>query len=83
MKEPNTNQTQLWHLHLGHINLSKIQRLVKSRILSPLILKDLPIYESHIKSKMTKRPFIAKGYKTKECLELVHTDMCGSFNVHA
>ena len=29
-KEPNTNQTYLWHLHLSHINLYKIQRLVKS-----------------------------------------------------
>ena len=32
---------------------------------------------------MTKRPFTTKGYRTKECLELVHTDMCGLFNVHA
>ena len=31
---------------------------------------------------MTERPFIVKGYKAKECLELMHTDMCGSFNVH-
>ena len=24
---------------------------------------------------MTKRPFITKGHRTKECLEFVHTDM--------
>ena len=32
---------------------------------------------------MTKRPFIAKGYRAKECLELVHIDVCGPFNVNA
>ena len=32
---------------------------------------------------MTKRPFIAKGYRAKECLELEHTNVCGPFNVHA
>ena len=32
---------------------------------------------------MTKRPFTAKGYKANECLELVHIDLCGLFNVHA
>ena len=32
---------------------------------------------------MTKRPFTAKGVRAKECLELVHTNMCGLFNVQA
>ena len=82
-KEPSINQTQYWHLHLGHINLNMIQKLVKSRILPPLIPKDLPVYESYIEGKMSKRSFIAKGYRAKEYLELVHTKVCGPFNVHA
>ena len=52
-KEPSINQTQLWHLCLVHINLNRIQILVKSRILSSLIPEYLPIYESCIKCKMT------------------------------
>lgn len=60
-----------------------IQKLVKSRILPPLIPKDLPVYESYIEGKMSKRSFIAKGYRAKEYLELVHTKVCGPFNVHA
>ena len=32
---------------------------------------------------MTKKPFTAKEYKAKECLELVNLDICASFNVHA
>ena len=30
---------------------------------------------------MTKRPFTSKGVGAKECLELVHIDVCGPFNV--
>ena len=42
-----------------------------------LILKDLPICKSYIDGKMTKR------IKAKECLELVHTNLYGTFSVHA
>ena len=31
---------------------------------------------------MTKRPFITKGNKTKECLELVCTDVYETFKVY-
>ena len=48
-----------------------------------MILKDLSFYESCVESKMTKRPITVKGYKAKECLELMHTNICGPFNVHA
>ena len=82
-KKISINQTQLWHLRLSHINLNRIQRLVKSGILYFLILEDFPVCESCIESKMIKRPFTTKGYRAKECLELVHTDVCGPFNVYA
>ena len=60
-------------IHLGHINLYKIQKLVKSKILPSLIPKDLSIYKYCIEGKRTKRPFIAKGYRAKECLECILT----------
>ena len=41
-----------------------------------MIVEDLPIYESCIYSKITKKT------KAKECLELVHIDMYGTFSVH-
>ena len=37
------NQTQLWHLRLGHINLDRIHRLVTSGHLSPLDVNALPV----------------------------------------
>ena len=39
--------------------------------------EDLSIYECYIDGKMIKRT------RTKECLELVHTNMYGAFGVHA
>ena len=42
-----------------------------------MIPKDLPVYKSYIDGKMTKRT------TTKGCLELVHTNMHRTFNVHA
>ena len=32
---------------------------------------------------MTMRPFKAKGYRAKEVLDLVHTDLCGNMRSNA
>ena len=36
------NQTHLWHLRLGHINLERIRRMVTGGLISPLEMTDLP-----------------------------------------
>ena len=79
----NTNKTYLCHLHLGHINLNKIQRVVKSGTLHSLVLEDFQVHESYLRGKMTKRPFNTKGVKVKVFPKLVHTNVCGPFNVQA
>ena len=71
------NQTQLWHLRLGHINLERIRRLVMSGLLSSLYVTALSVCEPCLEGKMTMRPFKAKGYRDKEILDFVHTDLCG------
>ncbi|KAL4033283.1 hypothetical protein IC575_006370 [Cucumis melo] len=73
----------LWHLRLRHINLNRIERLVKNGLLSELEENSLPLCESCLEGKMTKRPFTGKGHKAKEPLELVHSDLCGPMNVKA
>ena len=55
-----TDETYLWHLRLGHINLNRIKRLVCDGPLSDLKVDDLPTCESCLEGKMTKRPFNAK-----------------------
>ncbi|MCQ7012887.1 DDE-type integrase/transposase/recombinase, partial [Clostridioides difficile] len=36
-----------------------------------------------MEGKMTKRPFKAKGYRAKEVLELIHSDLCGPMSIQA
>ena len=76
-----SNETYLWHLRLGHINPNRIQGLVKSGILSSLIFEPIPVCESCLEGKMTKRPFKAKGNRAIVQLELVHTDVCGPMTI--
>jgi hypothetical protein len=71
------NETLLWHLRLGHINLKRIQRLVKDGSLESLHVEPFPTCESCLEGKMTKIAFGAKGNRASEVLELVHSDVCG------
>ena len=54
------NEMYLWHLRLGHINIDRIDRLVKDESLNQLEIGTLPVYESCLEGKMTKRPFSGK-----------------------
>ena len=78
-----SNETYMWHLRLGHINSSRIHGLVKSGILNFLIFEPIPVCESCLEGKMTKRPFKAKGNCASIQLELVQTDVCGPMSVQA
>ena len=51
--------------------------------LSPLDVITLLVCEPFIEEKMTMRSFKAKGYRTKEVLDLVHTDLCGPMSTSA
>ena len=77
-KEGFSNPTRLWHIRLGHINLNRINRLVKEGILGNFVLQPMEVCESCLKGKMTKRPFPAKGNRTSVLSEFVHTDVCGA-----
>ena len=67
-KVSQSDDTYLWHLRLGHINLNRITRLVKDGPLRDLNVGTLPVCESCLEGKMTKRPFSAKGERAKEPL---------------
>ena len=70
------NQTYLWHLRLGRINLRRIQRLVQNGPLGLLKVEALPVCESCLEGKMLKMPFTDKEYRAKELLELVYFYLC-------
>ena len=83
LKTSHSNKTYLWHLRLGHINLNRIQRLVRDGPLSHLKVESIPQCESCLEGKMTKRPFRSKGNRAEGVLELVHSDVCGPMNIRA
>jgi hypothetical protein len=60
-----------------------IQILVNYGFFRPLNFQDYSVCESCLESKMTKRPFSAKGYRAKDLLELLHIDVCGPMSVPA
>ena len=68
---------------LGQKALLKGIKLVTSGYLSPLDVNALPVCEPCLDGKMTMRPFKAKGYRAKEVLDLVHTDICGLMSTGA
>ena len=82
-KVSHSDNTNLWHLKLDHINLDRINWLVKDGPLRKLNVGTLPICESCLEGKMTKRPFSAKGERSKEPLQLVHSGVCGPLSVQA
>ena len=67
------NDTYLWYLRLGHINLDRINKLVKDGPLRELNVGTLLACESCLEGKMIKRHFLGKGEKAKEPLELIHS----------
>ena len=77
------DDTYLWHLRLGHINLDRINRLIKDGALNKLKLGTLLVCESCLEGKMTKRPFTEKGIRASQPLELIHSDVYGPMNVKA
>ena len=82
-KFSHSDNTYLWHLRLGHINLDRINRLVKDGLLRKLNVGTLPVCESCLEGKMTKRPFLLKSKRSKEPLQLVHSDVCSPLSVQA
>ena len=81
-KVSHSDNTYLWHLRLGHINLDRINQLVKDGPLRKLNVGTLHFCGSCLEGKMTKRPFSAKGERSKEPLQLVHSDVYGPLSVH-
>jgi len=70
----------LWHKRLGHISKERLKRLVKNEILPNLDFTDLNVCVDCIKGKQTKHT--KKGAtRSNQLLEIIHTDICGPFDV--
>lgn len=77
------NSTDLWHLRLRHVNVDRINRLVKDGPLIFLKIESYPVCQSCPQRKMTKMPFPKKAARATEMLELIHSDVCGPMIIPA
>jgi hypothetical protein len=73
--------SKLWHFRLGHISRGRIKRLVKEEILQPLDFTDLEKCVDCIKGKFVKKIKKDAAKRSASVLEIIHTDICGPFNV--
>ena len=56
---------------------------MKDGLLEPLDFNEFLVCESCLEGKMMKRPFNVKGYRAKDFLELVHSDVYGPMSIQA
>ena len=82
-KLSNDFETYLWHLRLGYISLDRINKLTNDGPLKDLSVGTLPVCESYLEGKMTKRPFTTKGLRAEQPLKLVYSDVYGPFSTQA
>ena len=71
----------LWHQRLGHISKERILRLVKSDILPQLDFTDWDVCVDCIKGKQTRHTSKNLAMRSNKPLELIHTDICGPFDI--
>jgi len=76
------NETQLWHLHYGHLNINGLKLLTRKNMVAGLPeMGHLDLYEGCIFGKQSRKSFpIGKSWRVSRCLELVHADLCGPMN---
>ena len=75
------SQKYLWHLRLSHIGEDRLNKLKKDDHLRPLTFESYLICESYLQEKIAKLPFMGQEERATETLALVHTDICGPFDV--
>jgi gag-polypeptide of LTR copia-type/Integrase core domain/GAG-pre-integrase domain len=73
------NQTELWHLRYGHLNINVLKLLNQKNMVYGLPeLGELGLCEACVYGKQSKLAFPKdKAKRVTRLLELVHTDLCG------
>ena len=66
---------------IGHISKERLMRLMKMQILPQLDFTDWNICIDCIKGKQTKHVSKNPAMRSSTLLEVIHTDICGPFDV--
>ncbi|RLM78765.1 hypothetical protein C2845_PM12G29900 [Panicum miliaceum] len=80
-KRGHETSPKLWHSRLGHISKGRMERLIREEILPRLDFSDLDQCVDCIKGKFAKQIKKDGAKRSSGILELIHTDICGPFNV--
>jgi hypothetical protein len=72
---------KLWHYRLGHNSKGRIERLIKDDILILLDFSNSDYCIDCIKGKYTKQVKKGKAKRSAGILEIIHTDIYGSFPI--
>lgn len=73
------NQSRLWHLRYGHLNVNGLKLLKQKNMVVGLPeIEEVGLCEGCILGKQSKLPFPKdQSLRATRVLELVHTDLCG------
>ena len=79
------NDLTLWHQRFGHLNHTDLKKLVSENMVEGMKIDAKALVEpceGCILGKQARNPFPKKSEtKTKDLLELIHSDVCGPMNV--
>lgn len=80
MVSKTVEESELWHLRYGHLNIKGLQLLKSKEMVHnlPTIISSTHVCEGCVLGKQTKRSFpMGKAKRASDVLELVHADSCG------
>lgn len=81
-RHSNLSQMEKWHRTLGHVNFRYLNTLCNKQLLTGIpneLESEFMRCKICIENKMHNLPFNNNRTKAKDILEIVHTDVCGSF----
>lgn len=73
------NESKLWHLRYGHLNVRGLKLLSQKEMVSGLpTIENIGLCENCVFGKQSRRPFpVDKTWRASHRLDLVHADLCG------
>ncbi|KAH0816778.1 hypothetical protein GEV33_006013 [Tenebrio molitor] len=77
---------QEWHERFGHLNETDLKNIIRKQKVDAIDVKAdeaLPVCETCVKSKQTRKPFTRSVSQCTELLEPVHTHVCGLMRVNS
>ena len=79
-KDITSNSKNLLHLRFCQIVEDSITKLKRMGILSDFQSASKSTCEACLQGKMTRSPFVRQMAKTKDLLEIIHSDVCEPFS---